>query len=156
MRRCFLSTAVGSWTSVPSSRSMVFEEVLSLAMAAPKGRKSFTMVWSTRTLRSARKRMRFLRPGLPQAPDDLEGGVGLAGAGGHDEQDAVLPLGDGFDGLVDGDALVVARLLAAAVLEVVLEDDFLPAPGPGLSRRGISPKGASGVGKASRDSSVSV
>ena len=31
-------------------------------------------------------------PGLPQAPDDLEGGVGLAGAGGHDEEDAVLAL----------------------------------------------------------------
>ena len=36
--------------------------VLSLAMAAPKGRKSLTMVWSTRTLRSARKRMRFFCP----------------------------------------------------------------------------------------------
>ena len=39
----------------------------------------------------------LLAPGLPQPPDDLERGVGLAGAGGHDEQDAVLPLGDGFD-----------------------------------------------------------
>ena len=124
-------------------------------MAEPKGRKSFTIVWSTRTLRSARKRMRFLRAGFPQAPDDLEGGVGLAGAGGHDQQDAVLPLGDGFDGLVDGDALVVARLLAAAVVEVVLEDDFFlrrsqPFPGavfcPKVLRRG----------KASRDSSVSI
>jgi hypothetical protein len=28
---------------------------------------------------------------LPQAPDDLEGGVGFAGAGGHDQQHAVLP-----------------------------------------------------------------
>ena len=71
----------------------------------------------------------LLAPGLPQPPDDLEGGVGLAGAGGHDEQDAVLALGDGFDGRVDGDALVVARLLAAAVVEVVLEDDLLPASG---------------------------
>ncbi|MNG00503.1 hypothetical protein D3C84_834410 [compost metagenome] len=26
--------------------------------------------------------------GLPQPPDNLEGGVGLAGAGGHDQQDA--------------------------------------------------------------------
>ncbi len=58
MRRC-LSRAVGSSTSVPSSRSMVFDAVLSFAMAAPKGRKSLTIVWSMRTLRSARKRMRF-------------------------------------------------------------------------------------------------
>jgi hypothetical protein len=32
---------------------------------------------------------------LPQPPDDLEGGVGLAGAGGQDQQDALLPLGNG-------------------------------------------------------------
>ena len=44
----------------------------------------------------------LLAAGLPQPPDDLEGGVGLAGAGGHDEQDAVLALGDGLDGGVDG------------------------------------------------------
>ncbi len=69
--------------------------------------------------------MRFLATCLPQAPDDLESGVGLAGAGGHDEEDPVLPLGNGFDGLVDGDALIVTRLLATAVLEVVLEEDFL-------------------------------
>ena len=62
MRRFFFSTAVGIGTAVPSSRSMVFVLVLSFAIAEPKGRKSFTMVWSTRTLRSARKRMRFLRP----------------------------------------------------------------------------------------------
>jgi hypothetical protein len=40
----------------------------------------------------------FLGLGLPQPPDDLEGGVGFAGAGGHDQQHALLPLGDGFDG----------------------------------------------------------
>lgn len=44
MRRCFLSTAIGSSTSLPSSRSMVLELVLSLAIVFPKGRKSFTMV----------------------------------------------------------------------------------------------------------------
>ena len=49
---------------------------------------------------------------LPQPPDDLERGVGLAGAGGHDQQDAVLAAGDGLDGAVDGDELVVARRLA--------------------------------------------
>ena len=40
-----------SWTSVES-----------FAIAAPNGRKSFTIVWSISTLRSARNRMRFLRP----------------------------------------------------------------------------------------------
>ena len=32
----------------------------------------------------------LLDAGLPEPPDDLERGVGLAGAGGHDKQDAVL------------------------------------------------------------------
>ena len=44
----------------------------------------------------------LLEARLPQPPDDLKGGVGLAGAGRHDEQDAVLPPGDGLDGAVDG------------------------------------------------------
>src|SRR6185312_15349770 len=48
--------------SVPSCRSMVLLPVLSFAIAAPKGRKSFTIVWSISTLRSARKRMRFFLP----------------------------------------------------------------------------------------------
>ena len=69
--------------------------------------------------------MRFFAPGLPQPPDDLERGVGLAGAGRHDEQDAVLALGDGLDRRVDGVDLVVARGLAAAVVVVVLKDDLL-------------------------------
>jgi|GEM_PF-5676366 len=61
MRR-FLSKASGISTSVPSARSIVFDRVLSFAIAGPNGRKSLTIVWSMRTLRSARKRMRFLRP----------------------------------------------------------------------------------------------
>ena len=61
----------------------------------------------------------------PESPHDLEGGVGFAGAGGHDEEDAVLSFGDGFDGAVDGDALVVAGHSAAALEEVVLLDDGL-------------------------------
>ena len=62
---------------------------------------------------------------LPQPPDDLKGGVGLAGAGRHDEQDAVAALGDGLDRGVDGVDLVVARGLAAAVVVVVLQHDLL-------------------------------
>ena len=61
---------------------------------------------------------------LPQPPDDLKCGVGFARAGGHDEQDAVLALGDGLDGGVDGVDLVIARRLAAAVVVIVLEDDL--------------------------------
>jgi hypothetical protein len=41
---------------------MVLALVESLAIVAPKGRKSFTIVWSIRMLRSARNRMRFFRP----------------------------------------------------------------------------------------------
>ena len=89
----------------------------------------------------------FLPPGLPEPPDDLEGGVGLAGAGGHDEQDAVLPLGDGFDGGVDGVALVVARCLAAAVVEVVLEDDLLCCRASGPSRRSTWPRVRRAMGR---------
>ena len=90
----------------------------------------------------------LLSPRLPQAPDDLKGRVRLARARGHDQQDAVLPLGDGLDGRVHGVDLVVARRLAASVLEVVLEDDLLgfgrqPLPCPialpqiGRRRKGI-------------------
>ena len=76
----------------------------------------------------------FLATCLPEPPDDLERGVGLARSGCHDQQDAVRTLGDRLDGSVDGVDLVVARGLAAAVVEVVLEDDGLglrrqPLPG---------------------------
>ena len=62
---------------------------------------------------------------LPQPPDDLKGGVGLARSRSHDEQDAVAALGDGLDGGVDGIGLVVARGFAAAVVVIILEDDGL-------------------------------
>ena len=52
--------------------------------------------------------------GVPELPADLEGDDGLAGAGGHGEQDAPLALQDGLDGAVDGDLLVVARGLAGS------------------------------------------
>ena len=98
----------------------------------------------------------LLAAGLPQPPDDLKGGVGLAGAGRHDQQDAVLAFGDGFDGRVDGVALVVARRLAAAVVEVVLKDDLLCCRAPGPSRRDTAPRGQSGDGKASSGRLVSI
>jgi hypothetical protein len=55
---------------------------------------------------------------LPQPPDDLEGGIRFSGAGRHDQQDALLSAGDGFDGAVDSVDLVVARGLAAAVVVI--------------------------------------
>ena len=61
MRRVPLMALV-RFSKDPSARSMVPAFVDSLAIAAPKGRKSLTMVWSINTLRSARNRMRFLRP----------------------------------------------------------------------------------------------
>ena len=61
---------------------------------------------------------------LPQPPDDLERGVGLARAGRHDQQDAVAALGDGLDRGVDGVDLIIARGLAAAVVEIVLKHDL--------------------------------
>ena len=64
----------------------------------------------------------LLRACFPEAPDDLRSDVGLAGAGGHDQQDAVLAFGDGLDGAVDGDFLVIAGLLVRDVRVVVLLD----------------------------------
>ena len=69
---------------------------------------------------------------LPQPPDDLKGGVGLACSRGHDQQDPVTALGDGLDCGVDGVDLIVARRLAAAVVEIVLKNDFL-----GLGRQAL-------------------
>ena len=51
--------------------------------------------------------------------------VGLARAGGHHQQDAILPRGDGLHRAVDGDLLIVAGRLAACVDVVVLSDDPL-------------------------------
>ena len=64
----------------------------------------------------------LLAAGLPQPPDDLECGIGLASAGRHDQQDAVAALGDSLHGRVDGADLIVPRDLAAAIVEIVLED----------------------------------
>ena len=52
------------------------------------------------------------RPGLPKPPHDVERCVGLAGPGCHGEKDSLLALGDCVNRPVDGDLLVVARLLA--------------------------------------------
>ena len=105
--------------------------------------------------------MRFLRPGLPKPPDDLKSGIGLAGAGRHDQQDSFVALGDGFDGGVDGVDLVVARGFIAAIVEIVLEDDGFglgrqPLPGaiarPQVAgrREGVKTEGRFPLGACSR------
>ena len=66
--------------------------------------------------------MRFLRPAFHSRQMIWNAGVGFAGAGRHDQQDAVAALGNGLHGRVDGGDLVVPRNLAA-VVEIVLEDD---------------------------------
>ena len=60
---------------------------------------------------------------LPKPMDYLEGSVGFTSAGRHGEQDALLALSYGFDAAIDGDALVIARIFAAAVKEVILAGD---------------------------------
>ena len=57
--------------------------------------------------------------GAPEPPDDLKGGVGLAGAGRHYQQKAALSLGNRLDRAVDGHHLIVARGAATAVKEVI-------------------------------------
>lgn len=80
------------------------------------------------------------RARLPKAPDDLERGVGLAGAGGHHQQHPALPMGDGLDGALDGDPLVVARLLAAAVVVVREADNSLYLIGDAFPRPVAAPQ----------------
>src|SRR3546814_13977832 len=60
----------------------------------------------------------FLLLRLPQPPDDLKGGVGLAGAGGHDQQNAILPTSDGLNSAIYGIGLVVTRHAPRAVVVV--------------------------------------
>ena len=67
---------------------------------------------------------------LAQAMDYLKGGVRLTRAGGHDEKEPVLALGDRFDRSVDRVALIVAGRVAAALVIKGRRNDAL-----GLLRR---------------------
>ena len=66
--------------------------------------------------------MRLACPARHKPPDDLKGGEGFAGAGGHDQQDAILPAGNGVDGALDGHSLVIARRFAVTFVEIILAD----------------------------------
>ena len=122
MRR-FLSSAVVSSTSVPSARSMVLASRAEFRHRRAERPEIIDHRLIDQDVAVGEEQDAFLAAGLPQPPDDLKGGVGLAGAGGHDEQDAVLAFGDGFDRRVDGVDLVVARCFAAAVVEIILQDE---------------------------------
>ena len=82
----------------------------------------------------------FLLPRLPQPPDDLKRGVGLAGAGGHDQQDAVLTFGNSFHRRVHGVALVITRLFATAVIKVRLLDYLFLCRGQPFPSQIAAPK----------------
>jgi hypothetical protein len=78
--------------------------------------------------------------GFPKSPDDLEGGEGFAGAGGHDEEEPISALGDRFEGLVDGVDLVVAGCFAAAVAIVILGDQGLAIVGDAFVQAVFAPE----------------
>jgi hypothetical protein len=54
--------------------------------------------------------------GAPEFPTNLKGDNGLAGAGGHSEQNPLLPLHNGLHNSVNGDFLIIAGTLAAVVV----------------------------------------
>ena len=114
--------------------------LLTLVITEPKGLKSFVMVWSARMLRSARKSDPLDLLGLPQPPDDLEGRVGLARARRHREEHAALAPRDRLHRPLDGDALVVAGLLAGRVLVVGLPRELLGLVGEPLPGAVAAPK----------------
>ena len=93
--------AVGSSTSVPSSRSMVFDAGAELRHRRAERPEVVDHRLVDEHVAVGEEQDALLAPGLPQPPDDLERRVGLAGAGRHDQQDAVLALGDGLDRGVD-------------------------------------------------------
>ncbi len=62
----------------------------------------------------------FLRPGLPQSPNDLKRSICFSGACSHHQQDAVLALCDGFNGPINGSNLIVARSFPRAIFVVRL------------------------------------
>ena len=92
----------------------------------------------------------LLGSGLPKPPDDLKGGVGLARAGGHDQQDAIFAARDGIDRAIDGDELVVARRLAGTVVVVILRGNGFLLGGVAFRRADTAPRvpPVSGIGPA--------
>ena len=72
--------------------------------------------------------------------DDLERGVGLAGAGGHDQQHAALSSRNGLDRAVDGIELVVARGLGGGGEGVIEFGNALHFVAPAFPRAVACPQ----------------
>ncbi|MCU0684831.1 MAG: hypothetical protein MUF34_21735 [Polyangiaceae bacterium] len=94
-----------------------FELLLGLAVAdfghhLAEGRKVVRLGLVDQDGTIGQKENALFDPGLPEPPDNLKGGVGLAGARRHHEQEALLPPGHRLDRAVDGVHLVVVRRLA--------------------------------------------
>ena len=122
-----------------------FERLVDLAVLDPghsptEGLEVFVPGLGEKDVAVGEKEDAFLHPCLPQAPNDLERGVGLAGAGGHDQQDAILLMRDGLDHLVDGVQLVVARRLARGIGVVVLGYDGSGRVGQAFPRAVTAPE----------------
>ena len=82
----------------------------------------------------------FLLFGFPQTPDDLECRVGFARSRRHNQKNLVLPLGNGFDGSVDGYGLVIAGSTTTAIIIVILGDNFCGSVGKTLHGFELLPK----------------
>ena len=67
----------------------------------------------------------FLSPGFPEPMNNLKCRIGLTGTGRHNEQDTILPMGDGIYGTVDGNTLIVARSFVARLEIIRFSDEFL-------------------------------
>ena len=123
MRR-FLSSAVGSSTSEPSCALDGLGARAELGHCRAEGAEIVDHRLIDKDVAVGKEEDALLAPGFPQSPDDLKSRVGLAGAGGHDEEDSVLAFGNGFYCCVDGVRLVVARRFAAAIVKIILQDNL--------------------------------
>ena len=56
---------------------------------------------------------------LSQTPDNLKSGVRLARTGGHDQKQAGPSAGNGIQGAVDSDALVIAGRVGVLAGEII-------------------------------------
>ena len=67
----------------------------------------------------------LLRAALQEAVNDLKSCICFARAGGHDEEQTILPARDGVHGAVDSDALIVARGIGSLAAVIRLTTDCL-------------------------------
>jgi hypothetical protein len=94
-------------------------------MRSPNGRKSFRHGLVDEDVAVGQEQHPAHLPRLPQPPDDLEGGVRLAGARRHHQEQPVFSLGDVLDSSVHRHTLVITRRLPVNLFVVVLEHYIL-------------------------------